>query len=61
MKEKKALVLFSGGLDSTLTTCKMIEADYKVTLVHYDNGCSSGTENVLVMAQRLIDRYGKKV
>ena len=60
MKEKKALVLFSGGLDSTLTTCKMIESDYKVTLVHYDNGCSSGTENVLVMAQRLIDRYGKK-
>ena len=60
MKEKKVLVLFSGGLDSILTACKMIEKDYKVTLVHYDNGFSSGPENVVAMAQRLIDRYGKK-
>ena len=37
MEEKQALILFSGGLDSLFTSCKMIEDGWKVTLVHYDN------------------------
>lgn len=58
MNKEKILVLFSGGLDSMLVTCKMIEAGYHTVLVHYDNGCSRGSKNVKVAAQRLIDRYG---
>lgn len=58
MKEK-VLVLFSGGLDSMLPVCKMIEEGYKVMLVHYENGASSGTERVEETAQRLIERYGE--
>ncbi len=59
MEEKQALILFSGGLDSLLTSCKMIEDGWKVTLVHYDNGSSSGCEYVKETAERLIERYGK--
>lgn len=44
--QEKVLVLFSGGLDSMLAACKMIEEGYKVMLVHYDNGASSGVERV---------------
>lgn len=58
MNKEKVLVLFSGGLDSMLVTCKMVEANYHTVLVHYDNGFSSGSKNVKVAAQRLIDRYG---
>ena len=59
MEEKQALILFSGGLDSLLTSCKMIEDRYQVTLVHYDNGSSSGCEYVKKTAERLIERYGE--
>ncbi|HIT22606.1 MAG TPA: hypothetical protein IAB56_06560 [Candidatus Scybalousia intestinigallinarum] len=59
MEEKQALILFSGGLDSLLTSCKMIEDGWKVTLVHYDNGSSSGCEHVKETAERLIKRYGE--
>ena len=59
MEEKQALILFSGGLDSLLTSCKMIEDGYQVTLVHYDNGSSSGCEYVKETAERLIERYGE--
>lgn len=56
---EKVLVLFSGGLDSMLATCKIIEEGYKVMLVHYNNGCSSGVERAEKTAQRLIERYGE--
>ena len=59
MEEKQALILFSGGLDSLLTSCKMIENGYQVTLVHYDNGSSSGCETVVETAKRLVRRYGE--
>ncbi len=59
MEEKQALILFSGGLHSLLTSCKMIEDGYQVTLVHYDNGSSSGCEYVKETAERLIERYGE--
>lgn len=57
MKEK-VLILFSGGLDSLLTTCKIVEDGYKAVLVHYDNGCMSGSSNVSKTASRIIKRYG---
>lgn len=35
---KKCAVLFSGGLDSSLSVCYMIEKGYDVDLLHYDQG-----------------------
>ena len=59
MKEK-VLVLFSGGLDSVLATCKIVEEGYKAILVYYDNGCGAGSENVKKTADRVIERYGSE-
>lgn len=59
MKEK-VLVLSSGGKDSLLATCYLIEEGYNCVLVHYNNGCSYGSENAQIGAQRLIERYGKE-
>lgn len=58
MNKEKVLVLFSGGLDSILVTCKIVEDGYHAVLVHYDNGSSRGTNNVKIAADRLIERYG---
>ena len=38
MSEKISAVLFSGGLDSSLAVCAMIEKGYDVHLLHYDTG-----------------------
>ena len=35
---KKCAVLFSGGLDSSLAVCKMIEQGYDIELLHFDQG-----------------------
>lgn len=56
---EKVLVLFSGGLDSILTTCKIIEDGYQAILVHCDNGCMSGTAKISKIASRIIERYGE--
>lgn len=60
MENNKALVLFSGGLDSMLATCKTIEAGYDAILIHYNNGYVCGSENVLKGYERLCERYGKE-
>lgn len=36
--EKVCGVLFSGGLDSSLAVCKMIENGYRIELLHFDQG-----------------------
>lgn len=36
--EKICGILFSGGLDSSLAVCKMIEKGYSVELLHFDQG-----------------------
>lgn len=55
---EKVLVLYSGGKDSLLTAAMLAEKNYKVYLVHYDNGMSLATDNVAHGAKRLINRYG---
>ncbi len=59
MNNEKVLVLFSGGLDSMLTACKLVEEGYHVILAHFNNGSSSYSSNSKLMADRLIERYGK--
>lgn len=58
MEKNKALVHFSGGLDSLLATCKIIEDGYHAVLIHYNNGSVYGSENVLKGYERLCERYG---
>ncbi len=55
---KEALVLFSGGKDSFLSTLLMIEKGYKVNLVTYENGCGLKSSNALHEGKRIQKKYG---
>lgn len=55
---KKALVLFSGGKDSMLSSILLIEQGFQVYLVHYDNSFELGTKNVKNGFKRLEEKYG---
>ncbi len=58
---EKALVHYSGGLDSLLAACKTVEEGYKAVLIHYNNGMSYGSKNILEGVRRLQERYGEDV
>lgn len=58
---KRALVLFSGGKDSLLTTCELIELGFRVALVTFENGAGIAGNNARVTAERVIERYGGKL
>lgn len=60
MEREKVLVLFSGGKDSLLTTCMLIEKGFKVCLVNYDNSCTLKSDNVLYSVNKLIEKYGNE-
>lgn len=60
IKNNKVLQLFSGGKDSFLSICKLLEKDNIVYLITYDNGCSYCPENVKHGVDRLINKYGKE-
>ena len=49
----EALILFSGGKDSFLSTLIMLDKCYKVNLVTFDNGCELKSKNVLIGAKRI--------
>ena len=40
-EDKRALLMLSGGRDSFLSACLLIEEGYQVYMVTYDNGCIS--------------------
>lgn len=56
---EKYLVLFSGGKDSFLTACRLINNGNKVILLSFNGGGVIGEENFLHGVNRLIKRYGK--
>ena len=49
----EALILFSGGKDSFLSTLIMLDKGYKANLVTFDNGCELKSKNVLIGAKRI--------
>jgi len=55
---EKALVLYSGGKDSMLSSILLIEQGYQVFLVHYDNLLEIGNKNIKNGIKRLEKKYG---
>lgn len=57
----QVLVMFSGGKDSFLTACKVVEQGNRVSLLSFNSGCLMCEENMLVTAERLKNKYKHKV
>lgn len=55
---KQAAVLFSGGMDSFLVCCRLIEHGFSVFLITCDNGCISNIDAVYNTKDRLENMYG---
>lgn len=60
MDQKKVLLLFSGGRDSFLAACKLIEEGYKTYMITFENGAGVKAKNAEHGANRIIKRYGKE-
>jgi len=58
-KEEEAIVLFSGGKDSFLTVCLLIEQGLKVNMITFRPCAGIGDENARCGADRIIEKYGK--
>lgn len=43
---RDVLLLYSGGLDSLLSLCRLVSEGYNVYFIHFDNGSSIGIERV---------------
>jgi len=55
---EEVLLFYSGGLDSKLAACYLICEGYHVNLIHFDNGSSVGTENIIEGFKELERRFG---
>lgn len=58
MEKEKVLLMYSGGLDSILSMVRLIAKDYKVLLVHFDNGCSISIGLEVERAKEFEKRFG---
>lgn len=56
---EEVIVLFSGGKDSFLSTCILLEEGYKVNMVTFENGLGLSSHNALHGANRIIEKYGE--
>ena len=56
---REVILLFSGGKDSFLSTCILLEEGYRVNLVTFENGFGLSPHNAQHGADRLIEKYGK--
>ena len=59
MSGKTAATLFSGGLDSSLAVCDMIERGYNVHLLHYDTGALISNNLISIRYNELKKTYDK--
>jgi len=55
---EKTIVLFSGGKDSFLATCKLIEEGNFVAMVCFETFAGIGCQNATHGAKRIIQKYG---
>lgn len=62
MSLTKTVLMLSGGRDSFLAACRILDEspDHYLYMVTYDNGCSYCSENAKLVADRIIDKYGKE-
>lgn len=58
--KKISAILFSGGLDSSLAVCDMIEKGYDVHLLHYDTGALI-SNNLIKIRYAELKKYMKSV
>ena len=48
------LLMLSGGRDSFLAACRLIEEGWHVHMITYDNGCISNIEQAKTVAELII-------
>ena len=58
--EKNVLLMLSGGRDSFLSACQLIDSGYCIKLITYNNGSMSCTENVTILVERIIKIFGEQ-
>jgi len=58
MEKKKVLLMYSGGLDSILSMVRLLSNNYKVLLVHFDNGCNISIGLEVERAKKFEKMYG---
>lgn len=56
--KERAIVLLSGGRDSFLGSCILIEEGYKIYMVTFENGAGLQAHNAEHAAKRIIEKYG---
>lgn len=56
---KNVLLMLSGGRDSFLSACRLVDMGYSVKLITYNNGCMSCTENVAALVERVVNLFGE--
>lgn len=56
---KETILLFSGGRDSFLSACYLIEEGFKIHMVTFENGAGLQGYNAKREAERIIKRYGE--
>lgn len=57
--KKKVLLLMSGGRDSFLSAALLIEQEFFVSMITFDNGHTEGIDRVKSTANLIIERYGE--
>lgn len=60
MNEPEIILMLSGGRDSFLAACRLLESpsNYHLKMVTYDNGCSYNSCNAKLIAERIMKKYG---
>lgn len=59
-RDNTVLLMLSGGRDSFLSACQLVEQGLVVHMITYDNGCISNIAAVKAVAARIISTYGEE-
>ena len=59
-ENKAVLLMLSGGRDSFLSACKLLEQGYYLKLITYDNGCTIQSSRSADCAERIAKKYGSE-